>query len=105
MKEFWKKLTSRKDEETEIELHIAGATVRHENPFENLKVPRNSAELDEDFVEKWVVPFYMTGFFDLPEEIEKDFADIFRQVDSEIAAKLWVILIGELASSAHILRL
>ena len=88
MKKLWKKLISRQNEETEIELHVAGATVRHENPFESLSVPRNSDDLEEDFIEKWVVPFYMTGFADLSEEIEERFVDIYPQINFEIVAKL-----------------
>lgn len=88
MKKPWQHLNSRKDEETEIELHIAGATVRLENPFEDLIIPRNSEELPEKFVKKWVIPFYMTSFSHLSKETQKDFIDIFQQIDSEIVTKL-----------------
>lgn len=43
----------------DIKLHVAGATVRHSNPFENLSVHRNDFELDRTFLNKFVVPYYM----------------------------------------------
>jgi hypothetical protein len=42
-----------------IKLHIAGATVRNTPPFDNLKPFKNSFELSKDFIDKWVIPFYM----------------------------------------------
>jgi Family of unknown function (DUF6000) len=88
MKKLWKKLFSKKDFETDAELHVAGATVRHRNTFEDLSVPRNSEPLGEDFIEKWVVPFYMTVFSQLSEETEQQFIAIYSEVDYEIVIKL-----------------
>ena len=42
-----------------LKLHVAGATVRHTSPFENLAVYRNNFDLDQDFINKFVNPFYM----------------------------------------------
>ena len=42
-----------------IKLHVAGATVQHMSPFEDLKTLKNDFELPQDFIEKWVTPFYM----------------------------------------------
>lgn len=53
---LWEKLYSRNNDETEIELHSAGAAVRHRNPFENLEVPRNDAPLTKEFIDTWVIP-------------------------------------------------
>lgn len=48
------------DKEIEaIKLHVAGATVRHTPPFDDLKPFRNDFELTQDFIDKWVIPFYM----------------------------------------------
>ncbi len=88
MKRLWDRLFSKDSEQTEIELHVAGATVRHKNPFEDLSVARNSEELDEIFIEKWVVPFYMNDFSNLSEDVEKKFIDIYPQINFEIVAKL-----------------
>jgi hypothetical protein len=48
------------DKEIEaIKLHVAGATVRHTPPFDELKPLKNDFELSQSFIDKWVVPFYM----------------------------------------------
>lgn len=88
MKKLWGKLFSKKDFETDVELHVAGATVRHRSPFEDLSVPRNSEPLDKDFIEKWVVPFYMTVFSQLSEETEQQVITIYSEIDYEIVMKL-----------------
>jgi hypothetical protein len=88
MMEIWKKLFSRQSQETEIKLHVAGATVRHRNPFEDLSVPRNSEELSKEFIEKWAVPFYMSGFSNLTIQQESDFIEIYHEIKPEIVEKL-----------------
>lgn len=42
-----------------IKLHVAGATVRHTQPFNHLKPVKNDFELKQDFIDTWVSPFYM----------------------------------------------
>ncbi|MFP5439223.1 MAG: DUF6000 family protein [Bacteroidia bacterium] len=42
-----------------ILLHTSGATVRHHTPFEMLESFKNDVELSKEFIEKWVIPFYM----------------------------------------------
>ncbi len=42
----------------QIELHTAGATVRHNNPFSGLESFKYKRPIDLDFVNKWVNPFY-----------------------------------------------
>jgi Family of unknown function (DUF6000) len=46
-------------EKEQINLHVAGATVRHSNPFDNLEVYKNSSALDKEFLDKFVIPYYM----------------------------------------------
>ncbi|OAV45130.1 hypothetical protein A3850_011795 [Lewinella sp. 4G2] len=41
-----------------IKLHSAGATVRHNSPFEELESYKNEIEIDQSFREEWVIPFY-----------------------------------------------
>jgi hypothetical protein len=46
------------DKEIEaIKLHVAGATVRHMPPFDDLNPFKNEFELTQDFIDKWVIPF------------------------------------------------
>ena len=48
------------DKELEnLKLHVAGATVRHTSPFESLAVFKNNFDLDQEFINKFVNPFYM----------------------------------------------
>jgi hypothetical protein len=45
--------------EEQIKLHSAGATVRHLSNFDDLKSYNNGFELSQEFINKWVIPFYM----------------------------------------------
>ncbi len=44
--------------------HSAGATIIHKGAFSKLEVPISTNELSQDFLTKWVSPFYMTGLND-----------------------------------------
>src|SRR4051812_48164581 len=87
-KELWTKLFTRNDETDEIALHVAGATVRHRNPFENIDVSRNREELTEEFIDKWVVPFYMNSLSNLDNATIKNFADTATVINIEIVKQL-----------------
>jgi hypothetical protein len=41
-----------------IKLHVAGAIVNHTSPFDDLKPFKNNFDLTQDFIDKWVTPFY-----------------------------------------------
>jgi hypothetical protein len=57
--ELWKKLFSKRNQEEDIGLHIAGAIVRHRNPYEDIEVPRNDEDLSQEFIDKWIARFYL----------------------------------------------
>ena len=42
-----------------LKLHVAGATVRHQSPFDDLIPFKNDFKLTQVFIDKWVSPFYM----------------------------------------------
>jgi hypothetical protein len=86
--ELWRKLFGRNVEHEEIMLHLAGATVRHRKPFEDLEVPRNENELTDGFIEEWVVPFYMNSLANSDVKIISSFAEAARKIDQIIVAKL-----------------
>lgn len=88
IEKLWPKLFIRNEETDEIALHVSGATVRHKNPFESIEVPRNDEELLEDFIAKWVVPFYMNSLSNSGEQTIKTFADAANEIDIEIVKKL-----------------
>lgn len=87
-KRLWNKLFKRNSEADEIALHVSGATVRHRNPFENIVVPRNKGELDEEFIEKWVVPFYMTSLSDIDDQTLNTFVAAAKEINVEVVKKL-----------------
>lgn len=78
------------DEKTKksIETHIAGATVRHQNPFEELESYKSESKIDKEFINKWVLPFYMVGINNT-EEFISNYAEIKSEVNIEIAKQLF----------------
>jgi hypothetical protein len=86
--DLWRKLFSRNAEPEELMLHVAGATVRHRNPFEDLEVPRNDLALTNEFIQEWVVPFYMKSPSSSDEEVIASFANAAKKIDQTIVAKL-----------------
>lgn len=42
-----------------LRLHVAGATVRHNPPFEHLSSFENNFDLSQEFIDEWVKPFYL----------------------------------------------
>ena len=84
---IFRKLFTRKSEEDDVKLHVAGATVRDKNPFENMEVVVNEEELTLEFATKWVAPFYM-GFFAPREEKFELVVNATREITSDIITKL-----------------
>jgi len=87
-KKIWTKLFSQNNETDEIALHVSGATVRHKNPFEDIEVPRSDEEFTKEFIEKWVVPFYMNNLSNADQATIKAFADASLEIDKSIVLKL-----------------
>ena len=77
------------DEKTkkQLELHVAGATVRHKSPFEVLEHHDNGQKLELEFIKKWVQPFYMFSI-NQPDEYIKNFNPIRTELNVGIAKKL-----------------
>jgi hypothetical protein len=86
--ELWRKLFGRNVEPEEIMLHVAGATVRHRNPFEDLEVPRIDYEITNEFVQEWVVPFYMNGLSHSDDKAIASFVVAAKEIDQTIVATL-----------------
>ena len=85
---LWRKLFTKNTESEKVMLHVAGATVRHGNPFEDLKVLRNEHQLTNEFIQEWVVPFYMNSPSDSDEKVIASFADAANKIDQIIVARL-----------------
>lgn len=69
-----------------LAMHVAGATVRHEGRFSNLKVLENDEPLSKNFINKYVIPFYMKKMDTT--EFREQFLAINDTVNNEIVAKL-----------------
>ncbi len=74
------------DEAEEIKLHSAGATVRHKGPFGHLQVPVNPETLSKEFIEKWVLPFYMSHCFD--KHSLQDLKPIAHELSPQVVGRL-----------------
>ena len=88
IQKLWTKLFAQNNEADEVALHVSGATVRHKNPFEDIELPRNDQDFTEEFVDKWVVPFYMNGLSNSDDTTIKVFADTAKEIDKDIVLKL-----------------
>ena len=73
---------------TDIELHSAGATVRHVSQFTNLVVPVNNETMPEALRDKWVKPFYMRLGSGGAEAIQSELASISAEVDLSLVETL-----------------
>ncbi len=75
----------------QIELHSAGATVRHVSDFHNLKSHKNDFELTQEFIDKWVIPFYM----EIGNYYDNGWIENIRQISSEITREITLKLLGD----------
>ena len=74
--------------QNQIKLHSAGAIIRHKSSFENLKSFQNNLELDQEFIDKWVVPFYMKiGHYSNTDWVE-EIKNISKEITEDITLKL-----------------
>jgi hypothetical protein len=72
-------------ERTPLELHVAGATVRHASPFSVLDVPLANEGLTQEMIDTWVVPIY---FGATPEEVEAFFRERGGHIRDDIVQAL-----------------
>lgn len=70
-----------------MELHFAGATVRHRSPFASLTVPDSMVTPDERFIQTWVAPFYMSGIRD-PERFRSQYLPLREEVNPDLISSL-----------------
>lgn len=69
-----------------LALHVAGATVKHNTDFSNLKILENNESLSQDFINKYVISLYMKRIDNV--EFREYFLTIKDSVDNEVVAKL-----------------
>jgi hypothetical protein len=85
---LWQKLFTNNDDATEIALHVSGATVRNQSPFDELESHRNEKELTEEFIDKWVMEFYMNSISNPDQETIAKFAAAAKEITPEIVKQL-----------------
>lgn len=74
-------------EQQAVQLHSAGATVRHKSPFANLPTPANETPLSQDIIEQWVAPFYI-------KRLEVENSD-FLEASAVVTSDFVLTLLGE----------
>jgi hypothetical protein len=72
-----------------LKLHVAGATVRHASPFESIAVYKNNFDLDQEFINKFVNPFYMNiPATDQDKKLIDDLGKIKNEFTRDVVKKL-----------------
>ncbi|NHN27514.1 hypothetical protein FIA58_017680 [Flavobacterium jejuense] len=80
-----------KNTEERLKLHTAGATVITTSPFDDLVSHVNSKELEQEFVKKWVIPFYMT----IDRYHELSWVDKIKEIKPQITPEITLQLLGD----------
>lgn len=88
LSQLWQHLFTTNDEETNIALHIAGATSRHQNPFESLPAYRNQEEPSDEFIDKWVMEFYRVSLANLDDKTFTAFVQASKEITLDIVREL-----------------
>jgi len=74
----------------QIRLHSAGATVRHKSTFAELTSYQNVEQLSQEFIDTWVIPFYMRIG-----DTDEDWANQLIQAKGKITKDIVVKLLGD----------
>ena len=72
----------------DIELHTAGATVRHAGPYSELEVPVVMENPEQEFIDRWIKPFYMTNLVTKREEFQFAYSTVRGSVDDSLITQL-----------------
>ena len=74
-----------------IKQHIAGSTVKHDNPFDNLTPISNNFELTQEFINEWIIPYYM----DIGQRIDDEWIDNLTGIKSKITPEIIKSSLGD----------
>lgn len=74
-----------------IHLHSAGATVRHKSPFSDRSSHSNTEALNENFLIKWVKPFYM----EIGTLHDLNWVQAVKTIKPEITPDICLLLLGD----------
>jgi hypothetical protein len=85
---LWQRLFTLNDQATEVALHVAGATSRSHNPFEQLAAHRNQEELSDEFIDQWVMKFYMVSLARLDDQTFAAFVQAAKEITPDVVRDL-----------------
>ena len=68
-------------------LHAAGATVIHTSPFASLVVTTDHTPPTQEFIERWIQPFYMLALSDAA-RLEGPLRGVLGEIDESLVRKL-----------------
>jgi hypothetical protein len=88
LSKLWQQLFTANNYETDIALHIAGATSRHRNPFESLSTHRNQDEPSDEFIDKWVMEFYMVSIANSTDQTFAAFVQAAKEITPDVVREL-----------------
>ncbi|MCS3868613.1 hypothetical protein J3D55_001529 [Chryseobacterium ginsenosidimutans] len=74
-----------------MNLHSAGATVRHASVFNHLETYRNDFQLSQEFIDKWALPLYMK----IRHIGDNSWIDYLKQIKDEITEEVTLALLGD----------
>jgi hypothetical protein len=72
-----------------IQKHVAGQSVIHAGPYSELEIPVSKNIPDQEFINKWILPFYLTWMKDA-EEFLKHYQPIRKEIDKNLVTDLLV---------------
>ncbi|SEW47851.1 hypothetical protein SAMN05421841_3645 [Chryseobacterium wanjuense] len=79
------------DLQNEMNLHSAGATVRHASVFNHLETYKNQFQLSQEFINKWVLPLYMK----IRNPHDNSWIDYIKHHKDEITEEVVLALLGD----------
>ncbi len=72
----------------QIELHTAGATVRHAGPYSDLDVPVLMETPNQDFITTWIKPFYMVDLVNKRDDFQHAYSTVRESVNDSLITQL-----------------
>ena len=72
----------------ELELHVAGATVRHAGPYASIDIPAMMDPPSQDIIRKWIQPFYLTNPVHDRTKFETAYSALRGSIDSSLITQL-----------------
>jgi hypothetical protein len=79
------------DFQEELNLHSAGAIIRHASVFNHLESYQNNFQLSKEFTDKWVLPLYMK----IRNTHDLSWVDYLLELKNELTEDVTLALLGD----------